>query len=243
MITQEARSYYESQSFGRDIKSASDVANLATQESSSYDLAILPFLGRPEQCRIYEAATGPGILQSWLKARSYQNVEGSDMSGTEAAIAASINPNVQHADSLAHLGSFTDGSFDAIVALDFLEHIPREDFRRFLDIAFAKLVPSGVLIMRGPNGDSPFVGLNLYNDPTHIWCYTSTSLTVLHRLAGFSQIELADDTEHRFGNARGLKRLVRRTLRWTLAKYIKASTGITLRYFGTSLYSYARKAP
>jgi 2-polyprenyl-3-methyl-5-hydroxy-6-metoxy-1,4-benzoquinol methylase len=241
MNSQEAKSYYESQSFGRRISSHGDVRQLAEEEAASYDSAILPYLGKSDQCRIYEAATGPGLIQTWLQMRSYLKVEGSDMSSAEAQIARNINPKIETANSLTHLGSFEDNSFDAIIALDFIEHIAREDFRNFLSIAFAKLAPSGVLILRGPNGDSPFVGLNLYNDPTHIWCYTTTSLDVLHRLAGFESVIFSDDTEHRIGTWRWVKLPVRKSLRYLISKCIKASTGITLRHFGSSVYSYAFK--
>jgi 2-polyprenyl-3-methyl-5-hydroxy-6-metoxy-1,4-benzoquinol methylase len=241
MNSETDQSYYLKQSNCRGISKQEDVRRLAIQESQAYDLLIQPALGADRSRPIYEAATGPGILQLWLKERGYVNVEGSDFSSFEASLASEINPRIARDNSLVHLGLFSDNTFGVIIALDFLEHLSRPDFRSFLDLAFAKLAPGGILILRGPNGDSPFGGLNYYNDPTHEWCYTSTSLRVLHELTGFESIHFADESFSRLGSLAALKRPLRQAAAAITRCWVRLASGISLGCLGSSLYSYARK--
>jgi 2-polyprenyl-3-methyl-5-hydroxy-6-metoxy-1,4-benzoquinol methylase len=238
---EQATSYYESQSVGRRIRTREDVDALARSEAMVYQQVLMPRLAGFREPVIYEAATGPGILQSWLASTGFRDVHGSDFSQTEAELARQTNPRVAHADSLAHLDSFPDEHFDIVIALDFLEHLQREDFRRWLAISHAKLKPSGMLIMRGPNGDSPLVGLNLFNDITHVWCYTSTCLKVLHGLAGFRSVRFEDDALGSIHGGGWWKRGVMHVSRVILRGLLRAATRQQVDHLGSSLYSYALK--
>ncbi len=55
------------------------------------------------------------------------------------------------------------------------------------------LMPGGCLILRHPNADSPLVGLNLFNDITHVWAYTSNCLRTLARMHGFVDGAFTDE--------------------------------------------------
>lgn len=238
---EQATSYYESQSVGRRIRGKADVDALAHSEAVAYRHVLLPELARYRQPVVYEAATGPGILQSWLASEGFHEVHGSDFSKAEADLAKETNPRIEHADSLVHLASFPDDHFDVVVALDFLEHLQREDFRKWLSISHAKLKPGGVLVMRGPNGDSPLVGLNLFNDITHVWCYTSTCLKVLHGLAGFQGIRFQDDAEGSIHEEAWWKPGLMKAARFLLRGLLRAATRQQVDYLGSSLYSFALK--
>jgi 2-polyprenyl-3-methyl-5-hydroxy-6-metoxy-1,4-benzoquinol methylase len=233
--------YYNQQSSARRISSISDVEKIADAEKKVFDRLLLPYIAASPQARIYEAACGPGILQCWLKKHGLHNVEGSDFSEFEASLAAQINNRIRSADSLTHLSSFAESSFDVIIALDFYEHLPKEDFRRFLSIAHKALKTGGLLIMRGPNGDSPFVGLNLYNDITHIWAYTSTSLKALLTIAGYHSTHFEDDTCAAIHYGRWWKKPLMIVARLILRSLVHAATRQSIEHWGSSLYVYARK--
>ena len=237
----DGNSYYEHQAKARRIKSITDVEREAAFESHVFDRLILPALLAAGSGDIYEAACGPGILQRWLLSHGFEDVQGSDFSENEALLAAETNPRIHHGDSLSHLKTFGPARFNAIIALDFYEHLSREDFRRFLDIAADALKPGGVLIMRGPNGDSPFVGLNLYNDITHVWTYTTVALQALLDLAGFTRITFDDDTDKALHHGRWWKRPMMRISRSILTALALAATRQKIRHWGMSLYVYATK--
>lgn len=237
-----ASSFYENQSQARGVNSKRDVETLASQSAVVYDRLLLPSLRKSQQPSIYEAATGPGILQSWFAKHGFTAVEGSDISSNEVELARQINPRITCSDSLTHLETLGSDKFDCIVALDFMEHLPREDFRRFLMISHKALKHGGVLILRGPNGDSPFVGLNLFNDITHVWAYTSVACRVLLELAGFSRIWFADDTTLAIHKHRLIKLPLMKISQFLLRSIIYWATRQRISHFGASLYVYAEKA-
>ena len=63
----------------------------------------------------------------------------------------------------------------------------------FLYLAAKSLRKGGKVILRYPNGDSPFVGLNLFNDITHVWTYTSNALRALGNMHGFTDVYFQDE--------------------------------------------------
>jgi len=234
-------SYYSNQLLARGIFTAKDVAKVAQKEADVYDRVLLPHLPHSCNAQIYEAATGPGILQFWLRSRGYHNLSGSDFSGLEVQIASEITPSIRRGDSVADLAeSFVDNSLDAVLALDFYEHITREQFIEFLSVARAKLKQSGVLILRGPNGDSPFVGLNLYNDVTHVWAYTTVCLRALTKVAGFQSVYFQDDSIEGLENRYAVKKMIMKPAQKLLTLFIWAATRQRICYWGSSIYLYAR---
>ena len=81
-------------------------------------------------------------------------------------------------------------TFNALVAIDFLEHISKDDVMELLRQAHRVLAKGGRFILRYPNGDSPLVGMNLFNDITHVWTYTPNCLDTLARMHGFARTQL-----------------------------------------------------
>jgi len=59
-------------------------------------------------------------------------------------------------------------AFDYIVAFDVLEHLALSEVVRMLDAAGIMLKPGGELLLRFPNGQSPFGLADQYGDATHI---------------------------------------------------------------------------
>ena len=67
------------------------------------------------------------------------------------------------------------------------------------------LRPGGRLILRLPNGNSPLVGLNLFNDITHVWTYTANCLNSLARMHRFTRTEFVDESAAAICRHRWLK--------------------------------------
>ncbi len=66
--------------------------------------------------------------------------------------------------------------FDLIVMFDVLEHIPQNEIPVFFDKLRNLLTTKGVLILRTPNGSSPFGLTNQYGDVTHCTVVTGPKL-------------------------------------------------------------------
>jgi len=234
--------YYNSQSQARGIGEVSDVKRMAAENADIYDRILLQHIPSSRESVIYEAATGSGILQSWLQDRRFRNLHGSDFSEKEANLAAQITQGIVCGDSVADLEHrFIERTIDAIIALDFYEHITRERFRDFLRIASSRLKPGGVLILRGPNADSPLVGLNLYNDVTHVWAYTTTCLGVLCRLEGFQDVRFCDDAIPGLQHGAAWKKPLMRLAQMILTQLVWMASRQRVKFWGSSIYLFARK--
>ena len=235
-------SYYEIQGAARGISDRQEVERQARSlMSETYSRVILPFLPENRKGAIYEAATGPGIIQVWLRDKGYSNVYGSDFAVKEAELAKEINPNIEHGDSVVGVTARGDEQYDAIIALDFLEHIPRESVLVFLKNSRGALKPGGVLIMRAPNADSPLVGLNLYNDITHVWAYTTVSLRAMSRICSFSSISFDDDTTSSIQRYRWIKCPVMKVAQWILRHLLNIACRTRVTHLGSSIYIYAKR--
>lgn len=234
-------SYYELQAEARGINDVSDVERLAQDSTKIYSQVLAPWLPNDKNAGIYEVACGPGILQSWLKSEGYTEVYGSDFAETEAQLAQVINPNIRHGDSVAGVISRGEGKYRAIVALDFIEHIPRDLVIPFLENCMRALEPGGVLIMRAPNADSPVVGLNLFNDMTHVWAYTTISMRAMLKIIGYRSIEFQDDTLSSIQKYRWIKYPIMVCAQLLLKGLLTAACRFRCEYLGSSIYMYARK--
>jgi hypothetical protein len=237
-----ANSFYTRQSEARKINGPDDVERLSHESDIVFSRIISPFLPTNKSTCIYEAATGPGILQFWLRKQGFTNREGSDFSAKEASLAQQVSPTIRHADSISDLTErFREESLQTIIALDFYEHIERENFIRFLKIVHSRLSSGGWLVLRGPNADSPLVGLNLYNDVTHIWAYTTTCLRVLCRLEGFQEVRFCDDAIPGLHHGAAWKKPLMRLAQMILTQLVWMASRQRVQFWGSSIYLFARK--
>lgn len=121
--------------------------------------------------RILEIGFGAGHFMDWARATGFQ------IAGIEI-----IPEMVQAARERGHLvfddlhGQIEE-KFDAVVALDVLEHVPHADLAQLLMRTRQLLNPRGRLIARFPNGDSPFSGRYQNGDATHLKPLSATSLS------------------------------------------------------------------
>src|SRR5207245_10805832 len=78
-----------------------------------------------------------------------------------------------------------DNGFGAILAVDFLEHLTRDELIRLGPLLFRALLPRGRLMVQTANGAGPFPHQVIYGDLTHMTIFTPQSLAQLLRSAGF----------------------------------------------------------
>lgn len=185
--------YYKNQARARGLDSLNAIRSMDARVDRIYDGLVLSELPKRVDSVIYEVACGPGLMLSWLRRKGYLNVSGSDICEDYVRLARSAGVDAQCGDSLLALKSMQSESVDVVIAIDFMEHLPKDVFVDFLYDCMRVLKKGGVLVMRGPNGDSPLVGRNLYNDITHYWAYTSVSLKAMFSIVGFSSVSFKDE--------------------------------------------------
>jgi 2-polyprenyl-3-methyl-5-hydroxy-6-metoxy-1,4-benzoquinol methylase len=160
--------------------------------------------------RVLEIGFGNGAFIGWAHA------QGVEVFGVE------LNPAlVERARSLiggdrAFLGiedralNAFMGSFTHIVAFDVIEHIGQRELPAFLRRLRELLTASGRLILRFPNGDSPFGRINQHGDPTHLTTLGSEKLIYLAHEAGLTVESIRAPRLPRAGV--GIRRALRRSL-------------------------------
>lgn len=120
------------------------------------------------------------------------------------------------------------GTFSHIVAFDVVEHIQLGELPRFFRQMRNLLAPDGRLLLRFPNGDSPFGRIHQHGDPTHV---TTLGQERVRYLGGEAGLVLESIRAPRLAlGGTNLKRRVRRGL-LTLGRYF-VERAVGYLYFG-----------
>jgi 2-polyprenyl-3-methyl-5-hydroxy-6-metoxy-1,4-benzoquinol methylase len=152
---------------------------------------VCPLLPQARSARILDVGCGQGELLSLLRRTGYERVSGIDISEDQLVAARTRGVEAQRADLFEYLPHYSR-TFDAIVVLDVLEHLPKHRTLEALAAMAGALRPSGRVVGRVPNGDSPFVGRYRYGDFTHTTAFTRRSLHQVFLASGFAQVHVAE---------------------------------------------------
>jgi O-antigen chain-terminating methyltransferase len=95
---------------------------------------------------------------------------------------------VERADAVAFLESKGVGNYDAITALQFVEHLPPEMLYRFLAAAYGRLQPGGVLLIETINPHTLKALHWFHLDLSHARLVYPEMLQLLCETAGFREI-------------------------------------------------------
>jgi 2-polyprenyl-3-methyl-5-hydroxy-6-metoxy-1,4-benzoquinol methylase len=234
-------SYYGYQAIARGLTSSLEVERLTDVMSICYDRLLVPWLPPNRDAEIYEVACGPGIMLRYLRRRGYTCLAGSDSSESQIELARAAGLSVKLGDSVGDLETYTDGRWDCLIGIDFIEHLPKDVLVAFLAASYRTLRKDGCLILRAPNGDSPLVGRNLFNDITHFWAYTTVATEALLKMAGFQRVEFADESLASIQGHRWIKEPLMKCSQFLARMLIRSATREDVRYLSPSIYIAAWK--
>ena len=228
--------YYHYQATARGIRGLDDVRKAALDRVHVWNRIVLPWLPSDPQQPITELACGHGSFLWWLKERGFERVTGVDSSPEQIAFARQVGVSTCVQDAIEWLRLQPDQSQAALAGIDFLEHLSKDDVMELLRHCKRVLTPGGRLILRYPNGDSPLVGMNLFNDITHVWTYTPNCLDTLARMHGFNRTRFADESaairDHRW-----LKVPLSCFSRLVLRFLFRAAAKERIAYWGPNLWA------
>lgn len=117
-----------------------------------------------EKLQMLELGFGNGSFLRYGVNKGWQ-AKGSEVNPHLVEMGKKEGFDVMHASDVSAL---SENSLDLVVAFDVLEHIPQEDTLVFLLSIKRLLKESGALVMRFPNGDSPFSLPFQNGDVTHV---------------------------------------------------------------------------
>jgi SAM-dependent methyltransferase len=233
--------YYQYQAVARGVQTRDDVLRDADAKAYLYDRILSPWLPEKKSSSIAEIACGHGSLLWWLKQNGYLNVIGIDSSPQQIALARLTGATVEEMDLGKWLITRPNDSMDAIVGIDLIEHISKDEFMELLQHCRRVLRYGEHLILRYPNGDSPLVGRNLFNDITHVWTYTSNCVQSLASMHGFSRARFADESEAAIRDNRWIKVPLCRLSIHLLRFIFRAATKEKIDYWSPYIWACLQK--
>ena len=157
-----------------------------------YSRLLGPFLPKNKSVRILDVGCGMGFAMSTLKSLGYHNLEGFDCDEGQVQAAQSADLNVRLVpveQTLSFLLS-ARASYDYVMSLDVLEHIPVNVVMEVVAAIAACLKPEGSFLCTVPNANNVIAERWRYNDWTHHNSFTEHSLDFLLFNGGFHDIQI-----------------------------------------------------
>jgi len=182
---------YRSRAYGRYSKN--DVIE-PLRLALSYDRRLTRYLRPEKHWSCLDIACGYGNFLAYLRAKGITEFVGIDTSADAIAVASKeFGPTrAQQVDAFTFLASHKN-SFHVISALDFVEHVTKDELYDLLDMTLDALKPGGLLLLRTPNANSLFGMAARYNDITHEIAFTPGSIADVLTGGGFDVRAIWED--------------------------------------------------
>lgn len=127
--------------------------------------------------RLLEIGFGPGALLAWAREQGAE-VAGSELNAESLAAAEKAGVPLLAPD-FERTGALGEGAFDIVVAYDVFEHLDPPTLKAKLVAIDRALRPGGLLVLRYPNGQSPFGLPSQHGDVTHLQALSEMKLRQL----------------------------------------------------------------
>lgn len=158
--------------------------------SSQFELNYERFMPSAQNAQILDVGCGAGHFLYYLEKKGYTDFLGIDISRQQVDFCReNISQQVERADAFEYLKD-KKNAFDAVVANDMLEHIPKEEIITFVKLVNTALKDNGIFLIRTPNMGNPFAVYSRYKDFTHEVGFTDRSLYQVFWTAGFRKIQV-----------------------------------------------------
>lgn len=143
--------------------------------------------GLPRSAAILDLGCGDGALLEHLRDRGFSNASGVDCSAEQVRAALARGVSARQGDLFEALAA-TPRAYDAILAIDVVEHMTKPELARLGHLLRAALNPGGLLVVQTPNGEGLGRGHVVYGDLTHETIFNESSLGQYLRAFGFIDI-------------------------------------------------------
>jgi 2-polyprenyl-3-methyl-5-hydroxy-6-metoxy-1,4-benzoquinol methylase len=170
---------------------------------------IARYLPQARNSRIVDLGCGHGAFLYFLARAGYTDIAGVDTSPEQIDLAHRLGiPQAELGDVADFLARREDGSVDAVLLMDVIEHLTRQELFDLLDSVYRVLAPGGVCLVHTPNAEGLYGMRIRYGDFTHESAFTAKSANQIFRTIGFRTVEAYEDKPI----IHGVKSVVRRVL-------------------------------
>ena len=230
---------YTHQTHNRGKLTKNDLLGHFEYASKFYYNVLIPYLPKVKSSNIVDIGCGYGNFLHFLKSQGFTNYQGLDFDKNQVELACSLGLNATTGD----WREFTKLEKTSLLsALDFLEHLPREQMLSFLECCNNSLDSDGKIILRVPNSTGFFSAADYFNDLTHEWSFTPASIEALLSIAGFKVEVCLNDRPRLYGLKGAIQNLILRTSRG-ITKLWLATLGLPMpKVYTKSMWIVASKA-
>lgn len=142
--------------------------------------------------RVLDLGCGRGEVLELLREEGVGAL-GLDSNEQMVAICREKGLEAVEADLFDYLEAAEPATFDGIISLHVIEHLPVDSLDRLARLLWRALAPGGLVLLETPNPLSVVVAArNFWIDPTHRRPVHPESLKLLLELAGFEEVERLD---------------------------------------------------
>jgi 2-polyprenyl-3-methyl-5-hydroxy-6-metoxy-1,4-benzoquinol methylase len=166
----------------------------SSRMASTYDRRLTHVIRPEKNWSCLDVACGYGNFLAYLSAKGVSDFVGIDTSEATTRVACRLfgEHRVQRTNAFDYLASHRN-CFDLVSALDFIEHMTKDECYELLDKALDALKPNGLLLLRTPNANGLFGMATRYADITHELCFTPTSISDVLSGSGFTVRAIWED--------------------------------------------------
>jgi len=168
----------------------SDTPEHRESTSKFYQRTLGPHLPAERTNRVLDVGCGMGFALLAMKDLGFGSLAGVEVDAGQVESCRAKGLDVSHAPDTVKWLREHPASFDLVLCLDVLEHVPvleQIDFARALRGAITE---KGLLICTVPNANSALAARWRYNDWTHTSSFTEHSLDLVLWNGGFKQIDI-----------------------------------------------------
>lgn len=181
--------------------------------------------------RIVDLGCGAGLLVHIAREAGFDRITGVDAAPGMVEAALRLNGDgISLGDALEMLHGLETGSHDAVVSLDLIEHLTRDELIDLADEVHRVLASGGRWVIHTVNAEAPFFGRVRYGDLTHEQAFTQASLRQLLLACDFSAVTCREDRPITHRPAAVLRWLMWHTARLPALLWLIAENGPAARH-------------
>jgi 2-polyprenyl-3-methyl-5-hydroxy-6-metoxy-1,4-benzoquinol methylase len=186
--------YVSSGQAGQQSESINKPEELFRPRAAYLGHLIARYLPQDRASRIVDLGCGHGTFLYFLSRAGYTRIAGIDTSQQQIELAHRLGISQAELGEVAEfLARREDGSLDAVLLMDVIEHLTRQELFDLLDSVFRVLVPGGVCLVHVPNAEGLYGMRIRYGDFTHELAFTAKSANQILRTVGFRTVEAYED--------------------------------------------------
>lgn len=145
----------------------------------------------PKSAAILDLGCSDGALLAHLQSNGFTNARGVDCSAEQARALLARGGAAEQGDLIPALAA-NPAAFDAILAIDVIEHMTKPERAHLSHLLRMALKPGGLLVVRTPNGDGVGAGWIVHGDLTRETTFTELSLGQYLRAFGFTELRFRE---------------------------------------------------